>query len=441
MSTRVFERYESEVRSYCRDFPVVFASSSGARMTDEGGTDYLDFLSGAGALNYGHNHPAIREALLAYIQADGVVHALDLYTTARRSFIERFQDIILAPRRLDYRMQFTGPTGTNAVEAAFKLARKVTGRHTIAAFTNAFHGMSLGSLAASATASKRAAAGIPLSLVTRFPYDGYLGGKVDTIALIEAMLEDSGSGVDMPAAIVFEGVQAEGGMNVARASWLRAIADVAKRHDVLLIADEVQTGCGRTGKFFSFEHAGITPDIVCLSKSIGGYGLPLSVVLIKPEHDVWAPGEHTGTFRGNNLALVAGAAALDFWRDPDFERSLEGKSALITARTEAIAAATGGHRRGLGLMQGIHWRDPEMASAVSRRAFENGLIAETCGARSDVLKLLPPLTIGLDELDAGLGILEAAALDVVAAKPSAMTNGSVLLIPKGYAGQAAAVAH
>jgi diaminobutyrate-2-oxoglutarate transaminase len=406
----VFERYESAVRSYCRSFPAVFTRALGSRIWDERDADYLDFLSGAGALNYGHNHPQIRSALMAYLESNGIVHALDLHTQAKRAFIEALQDAVLRPRGLSYRMQFTGPTGTNAVEAALKLARKVTGRHTVIAFTNAFHGMSLGALAASGTRSKRAGAGVPLSLVTRMPFDGYAGESVDTLALLEACLDDPGSGVDVPAAIILETVQAEGGLHVARPEWLAGLAAIAQRNNILLILDEIQTGCGRTGTFFSFERAKLNPDIVCLSKSISGYGLPLSLVLIKPELDAWAPGEHNGTFRGNNLAFVAGASALDLWRDAGFERSLAVKSRVLSERLRSIGRNVGAEVRGIGLLQGLQWPDPAVAPLVSRLAFERGLIVETCGARNDVLKLLPPLTVELDDLSAGLDIIEDAAL-------------------------------
>jgi diaminobutyrate-2-oxoglutarate transaminase len=413
MKSETFERYESAVRSYCRDFPAVFSRSLGARMWDETGREYIDFLSGAGTLNYGHNHPAIRSALMNYLEGTGVVHSLDLHTQAKRTFIEKFQEIVLAPRKLDYRMQFTGPTGTNAVEAALKLARKVTGRHTVMAFTNAFHGMSLGALAVSATSRKRAGAGIPLSFVSRMPFDGYMGAAVDTAALLEAYLEDPGSGVDLPAAIILETVQAEGGVLTARPEWLREIARIARRHKVVLILDEIQTGCGRTGTFFSFERAGIEPDIICLSKSLGGYGLPLAVALIKPELDIWAPGEHNGTFRGNNLAFVAATAALKLWQKDDFDDNLEARIGTLQARLEQLARISGAELRGIGMLRGLRWRDTNIAPAISRNAFGRGLIAETCGARGDVLKLLPPLLIEPGELGAGLNILEDSLRDVL----------------------------
>ncbi|MGH3743216.1 MAG: aspartate aminotransferase family protein, partial [Micromonosporaceae bacterium] len=307
----IFEHLESEVRSYCRGWPVVFDTAVGSRMTDIDGRTYLDFFAGAGTLNYGHNHPVLKRALIDYLESDGPTHALDMHTTAKRTLLETFQRIVLAPRGLEYKVQFPGPTGANAVESALKLARKVTGRETILSFTNAFHGMSLGALAVTGNSMKRRGAGVPLQHSMPMPYDDYLDGQTPDFVWLNALLEDSGSGLDLPAAIIVETVQGEGGVNVARPEWLRELSEVCKRHDILLIVDDVQMGCGRTGPFFSFEIAGITPDIVVLSKSLSGYGLPFALTLMKPELDVWEPGEHNGTFRGNNPAFVTATVALE----------------------------------------------------------------------------------------------------------------------------------
>ncbi len=416
----VFEEHESQVRSYCRDFPVVFTRAEGHTLTDENGTAYIDFLSGAGALNYGHNNPLLKERLCQYIQDDGVTHSLDLYTQAKRKFMEALYDAILAPRKLDYRMQFTGPTGANAVEAALKLARLVTGRQNVVAFTNGFHGMSLGALSVSGSRRKRGAAGVPFASVDRVPFDGYLGPDFDSLRYLEAVLEDPGSGVDLPAAIIVETVQAEGGLNAAGTDWLRRLENLTHRHGALLIVDEIQTGCGRTGPFFSFERAGLQPDIICLAKSIGGYGLPLAMVLLRPGIDVWKPGQHNGTFRGNNLAFVAGAAALDFWRDALFEDAIDRKAVLVRNRLGQIARRLepdAAVPKGLGLLQGLALREDGLASRIARRAFRLGVIAETCGARDEVLKIMPPLTIPDDALCAGLARIEEA-IAIETAKPA-----------------------
>ena len=330
MDDSVFTAHESEVRSYCRNWPAVFTTAKGSYITDQDGREYLDFFAGAGALNYGHNHPVLKEALLEYISADGITHGLDMATVAKGQFLETFHDKILAPRDLDYKVQFPGPTGTNAVESALKLARKVTGRESIVSFTNAFHGMTLGSLSVTGNSMKRAGAGIPLVHATPMPFDNYLDGTVEDFSWFERVLEDSGSGLNTPAAVIVETVQGEGGVNVARAEWLRGLAELCKRRDILLIVDDVQMGCGRTGEFFSFEEAGIKPDIVTMSKSISGYGLPMALVLIRRDLDVWAPGEHNGTFRGNNPAFITATKAInEFWSDDQLTRDVHRKGRQI----------------------------------------------------------------------------------------------------------------
>jgi diaminobutyrate-2-oxoglutarate transaminase len=410
MDTQVFEKHEARVRSYCRSFPAVFQRGIGATLTDENGQTYIDFLAGAGTLNYGHNNPDIKRAVMEYLSDDGVIHALDMYTVAKRSFLQTLNEVILVPRELDYKVTFPAPTGTNAVETAMKIARRATGRQNIIAFTNGFHGMTAGALAASATRKKRAGAGLPLSGVTRMPYENYFDG-LDSAALLDQILSDDGGGVDAPAAIILETVQAEGGLNAASATWLRALAAVAKSHGALLIVDDIQTGCGRTGTFFSFEGLGFTPDIVCLSKAIGGMGLPMALVLFKPEFDILQPGEHNGTFRGHNLAFVAATAALELWRDPAFGSMIQARGDQIRSRLEAIVArypSRGAHVRGRGMMLGIGWDDSAIASEVSREAFQCGVIAETTGSSDQVLKLLPPLIIADSELARGLDAIERA---------------------------------
>ncbi|MFB7365954.1 diaminobutyrate--2-oxoglutarate transaminase [Streptomyces hydrogenans] len=403
----VFETVESEVRSYCRAWPTVFERATGSRLFDEHGRPFLDFFAGAGSLNYGHNNAALKRPLLDYLGSDGITHGLDMSTTAKREFLETFRSAVLEPRGLPYKVMFPGPTGTNAVEAALKLARKVTGRRTVVSFTNAFHGMSLGSLALTGNAGKRAGAGVPLTHTTQMPFDHYLGGRTPDFLWFERLLEDSGSGLDHPAAVIVETVQGEGGVNVARAEWLRGLADLCRRRDMLLIVDDIQMGCGRTGDFFSFEEAGITPDVVTLSKSISGYGLPMSLCLFRDELDVWEPGEHNGTFRGNNPAFVTATAALDtYWRDS----TLRDRTLRRAATVEAALGDLGQDAvpRGRGLVWGLEFPDGERARAVCRRAFELGLLVETSGPRDEVVKLLPPLTVTDDELDEGLGILARA---------------------------------
>ncbi|QTA36814.1 diaminobutyrate--2-oxoglutarate transaminase [Streptomyces sp. CA-256286] len=406
----VFTTLESEVRSYCRSWPTVFARAQGSRIHDEDGHEYLDFFAGAGSLNYGHNNPVLKRALLDYLEHDGITHALDMSTTAKRTFLEFFQHTILRPRDLPYKVMFPGPTGTNAVEAALKLARKVKGRETVVSFTNAFHGMSLGALAVTGNAFKRAGAGVPLVHTTRMPFDHYMDDGTSDFRWFEQQLADRGSGLDQPAAVIVETIQGEGGVNVARPQWLRTLATLCQEHDMLLIVDDIQMGCGRTGSFFSFEEAGITPDIVTVSKSISGYGLPMSLCLFRPELDIWEPGEHNGTFRGNNPAFVTAAAAINaYWTDDELKQQILAHAQTIEAALrDTVAHHSGSGYRGRGMIWGLELSDPRHAGRAARRAFEFGLLVETSGAQGEVLKLLPPLTITADELDHGLRIMQRA---------------------------------
>ncbi|MEU9923022.1 diaminobutyrate--2-oxoglutarate transaminase [Streptomyces griseoluteus] len=408
----VFERVESEVRSYCRCWPALFDRAHGSTLYDEHHRPYLDFFSGAGALNYGHNNPVLKRALLDYIERDGITHALDMSTAAKRTFLETFQETVLEPRELPYKVMFPGPAGTTAVEAALKLARKVKGREGIVFFSNAFHGMSLGSLAVTGNASKRAGAGVPLVHATPMPYDDRSDGRARGFHWFDRLLASEGSGLDIPAAVIVETVQGEGGINVARAEWLHDLAQLCRRRDMLMIVDDIQMGCGRTGRFFSFEEAGITPDIVTLSKSVSGYGLPMAMTLFRPELDVWEPGEHNGTFRGFNPAFVTATAALEeYWSDGWLEKQTLARGERVEQVLRAVAADRPGSAldvRGRGLAWGMEFADPSRATAVCARAFELGLLLETSGPQDQVAKLLPPLTIADEELEHGLVLFSRA---------------------------------
>jgi diaminobutyrate-2-oxoglutarate transaminase len=338
-----------------------------------------------------------------------------MYSEAKEHFLSTFDRLILKPRSMDYVMQFTGPTGTNAVEAALKLARKITGRQQVIAFTNGFHGMTLGALACTGNTGKRGGAGVPLTHVSHEPYDGYFGPKIDTAELLDRRLSDPSSGVDAPAAILVETVQGEGGLNVASPQWLRAIAAIAKRHGALLIVDDIQAGCGRTGRFFSFEEAGIVPDIVTLAKSLSGMGLPFALTLFRPELDQWAPGEHNGTFRGNNHAFVTAAAALrHFWGDGRFVRTQERLGAYLGERLDRMASEYGLSTRGRGMMRGLDTGSGELASRITGAAFDRGLVIETSGAHDEVVKVLAPLVIDEAVFARGLDILEGCVQRAVA---------------------------
>ncbi len=415
---QTFERLESEVRSYCRQFPRVFAEAIGSRLIAEDGREFVDFLAGAGTLNYGHNNPRLKRRLIEYLEADGITHGLDMATSAKRSFLEAFDEVILQPRGLEYKLQFPGPGGANAVEAALKLARKVTGRQSVIAFTNGFHGMTLGALAVSSSLRARAGAYVDLPNATIMPFDGFLGPDVDTLDVLERYLGSDHSGVERPAAFIVETVQGEGGLNVARSTWLRRLERLAREHGVMLIVDDIQAGCGRCGSFFSFEGSGIRPDLICLSKALSGFGLPMAMTLVRPDIDLWAPGEHNGTFRGHNLAFVTATAALDYWRTPELAEQVHQKAEVVADRLQEIALLRPGltaEVRGRGLMQGLDLGADGVAGEVARRAFEAGLVIETSGPSDRVLKVLPPLTISLDDLAFGLDTIEAAIDDVAPA--------------------------
>ena len=414
----IFEKRESNVRSYCRSFPAVFHRAKGSVVYSESGEEYIDFLAGAGALNYGHNNDYIKQKVMSFLDADAMTHGLDLHTVAKEKFLTAFSERVLTPKGLDYRIQCCGPTGTNAVEAALKLARKVKQRTGIFSFMGAYHGMTQGSL--SVTGSTAIRSGVEGSAHVAFmPYPHGFMSSFDTIAYIESVLNDVSSGIEKPAAIIFETVQAEGGIIVAPVEWMQRLRALCDRHDILLICDDIQVGCGRTGPFFSFERAGIVPDMVVLSKSIGGYGFPMSLLLMKPELDRWQPGEHTGTFRGNQLAFVGGTAALEYRDSTNLEKEVREKASFLkTFLTETIAPLDSEIEiRGIGLIWGIdlaRFGGADLAKKVASRCFELGAIVERVGRQDVVLKLLPPLNIEMPLLQKGCSILKQAFDDCLA---------------------------
>ncbi|MEU8518275.1 aspartate aminotransferase family protein [Streptomyces sp. NPDC048577] len=436
----VFESRESAVRSYSRSFPATFATARREFVTGADGTRYLDFLAGAGALNYGHNPEFAKRALVDYIERDGLTHALDLATTAKQDFLETFEAQILAPRGLDHRVQFCSPSGTNAVEAALKVARLVTGRTNVVAFGGGFHGVSTGALAAVGSEFYKQGLRATLPTTTHIPFPDSPMGPFDSLDLLDRLVSDSSSGVEKPAAVILETVQCEGGVYVAPTDFLVGLRAWCDTHGVLLIVDDIQVGCGRTGTFFSFERAGIRPDLITLSKSISGYGLPMALLLVKPEYDVWKPGQHNGTFRGNQLAFVTAAETVrTHWADGSgdaFGAEVLRKGEIVAEYlrqnvTSRFAASV----RGLGLIWGIDVSPAGISGAkVSRRCFERGLIVETCGRDSEVVKILPPLILSDDSLTAGLDIIvealydeaqngrRAAAGDPLATTPHATTS-------------------
>ena len=353
-------------------------------------------------MNYGHNNLFFKEKLISYIQSDMITHSLDMATEIRIEMICNFQKLILKKRNLDYKIQFTGPTGTDAIEASLKLARKYTGRKNIVYFSNSFHGMSMGSLSIT---PKKNRIGIPVGYSLEFPF--YKPDSNDNFALDSYLktIEQS----EYPAAIVLETIQAEGGVNVASIEWLQNIEKLSKKYGILLIVDDIQVGVGRVGDFFSFERAKIKPDIICLSKSLSGYGMPLSMILINPPIDVWDSGEHSGTFRGFNLAFVtANEALLQYWSNDEFSKRIKVISNLFREKLLKVAESRFFSLYGLGFIYGIDVHDSEYASLIRKKAFDNGLLFETCGPKKSIIKLIPPLTITLKDLEMGLDILKTS---------------------------------
>ena len=373
MNTSTFETYESVVRSYCRHFPKVFTNAKGAVLTDEDGVEYIDFFCGAGAVNYGHNNEYIKQKMVDYLSTDGIIHALDMYTVPKREFIETLEKKIIEPRGFNYKIQFCGPTGTNAVEAALKLARKNKGRRNVFAFMGCFHGMTLGALSLTSEMYARNGAGASLSDVTHIPAP-YMFEGLDVIQYMQTLIDDDHSGVDKPAAVVMETLQAEGGIRPFSDEFLRQVREFCDRNDILMIVDDIQVGCCRCGSFFSFERAGIEPDMVVMSKSIGGLGMPLAILLLK--------GELVKSF-------------------------IEREILPLDSRLEL---------RGMGLIWGIDFGkiDPELSEVVIEKCFDNRLICECAGRDGAVLKIMPPLVIEDTLLMKGLNIVADAAKEILA---------------------------
>ena len=417
MNTKTFETYESQVRSYCRHFPAVFTKAKGAKMFDEDGNSYIDFFCGAGALNYGHNNPYIKEKMVEYLLSDGIIHSMDMYTAPKRTFFETLQEKILKPRGFDYKIMCCGPTGTNGVEAALKLARQVTGRTNVFAFMGCFHGMSMGALSLTTEAYAREGAGVPLGNVTHIPAP-YMFPGLDVIAYMQRLLDDDHSGVSKPAALVMETVQAEGGIYPFSPEFLQACQKFCNDNGILLIVDDIQAGIGRTGTFFSFERGGIHPDMVVLSKSIGG-GMPLTLLLIKPDEDIFGPAEHNGTFRGNQLSFVAGNAGLEYLLEHNLEAETQRKGKIIEdfIVNEILPLDSRLSHRGIGFMWGIECEKlggDHFSHAVTKACFERKLIIERAGRDSSVVKIMPPLVIEDELLLEGLQIVKDAFVQVLA---------------------------
>lgn len=413
---KIFEQKESNVRYYCRNFPEIFDKAKGSFIYSQSGNQFIDFFAGCGVLNFGHSPDVIKKKLISYIAEDGICHGLDMHTSAKKEFILQFSKKILDPQKLPYVFQFGGPTGTNAIEAALKIARKVTGRQGIFSFMGGFHGMTLGSLSVTGSKYHRLGAGVPLSHVNFMPYPTGTMETFDTIKYMEMVINDPNSGIEKPAAILLETIQGEGGVNIAPIEWLQALRTLCNQEGILLICDEIQTGCYRTGSYFSFERAGIVPDLVVLSKALSGYGIPFSAVLLKQDYDFWEPGQHNGTFRGNQLAFVTAAAALEYAEEIKITEQVSEKEAIINdfIQNQIKASFPLLQIRGIGMIWGIDFSEygNRFIKETVTRCFKKGLLLEQCGRNDTVLKLMPPLTIETPVLLEGLTILKEAMFHV-----------------------------
>ncbi len=385
-------------------------TAKGHQVFDESGKAYVDFFAGAGALNYGHNHAAMKQAVMAYIQDDGIVQSLDMNSWAKQEFLEVFESRALSRLRDRYKVMFTGPTGTDAVEAAVRLAKKVTGRLKIASLRGGFHGMTAGALALSPEGrfEQNMFESFAKNTVV-LPFDTGMCEQPEYASAVNTIMNKTG---EAPAALVYETIQGEGGIRLAATESLRKLESICQQRGILTILDDIQMGCGRTGPFFSSESHGLRPDIIVLSKSIGGFGVPLSLVLIKPELDIWEPGEHSGTFRGQDLAFVAGKAALEhFWATPELEEATHRKGEIVSQHIEGLKREMPEQVcdvRGRGLIHGIELTSAKLAADTIKTAFERGLLMERAGRDKRVLKISPPLTVTDDGLEEGMAILEDA---------------------------------
>ena len=411
-NTEIFEQYESNVRSYCRNFPAIFDTAKGSIITAENGEKYIDFFNGAGALNYGHNNDYIKQKVVDYLMKDGLMHGLDMMTVPKYQLIDTLENKVLKPRGLDYKIMFPGPTGTNAVEAALKLSRKYTHRRTVWALMGAFHGMTLGALSLTSDEGSRGGAGVPLNDVVHIPAP-YMFPELDTIKYMETLLSDDHSAVETPAAFILETVQAEGGVYVFDNEFLKGIRRFCDEHGIIMIVDDIQVGNARTGTFFSFERAGIVPDMVVLSKSIGGYGFPFALTLFKPQFDVFAPGEHNGTFRGNQLAMVASKAGLEFMLDNNVEKMARDRGEIIRKYLKENIEPLGLTVRGIGCIWGIDMLESDKSQAVVKYCFKHNLILERAGRDNGVVKLMPALVVEEETLLKGLEIVKNGILEVL----------------------------
>ncbi|GAA1877653.1 aspartate aminotransferase family protein [Streptantibioticus ferralitis] len=417
------QRHESNARTYPRRLPIAIEEASGSFVRDVDGNVFIDFLAGAGVLSLGHNHPDLVAAMTA--QLGRLTHGLDFPTPAKEEFIEA-QLSMLAPGLRDrMKFHFCGPTGANAVDAALKLCKTATGRGDVISFQGGFHGSSHAAMAITGLVSQKQPVPNGVPGIHFFPYSYCARCPLDLTpdtcttncaGYLERSLRDGNGGVPLPAAVILEMVQGEGGIIPARADFVRRVRELTLELGIPLVVDEVQSGCGRTGTWFAFEQYGIEPDVIVASKALSGIGTPVAVILYDRRLDVWAPGAHTGTFRGNQLAFAAGAEAVRVFRRDDVLGNVRQRGEQITRALAGLHADPWvSEVRGRGLMWGIEFADPtdggpagELATEVQARALRRGLIVEVGGRADCVVRLMPPLNVTAEVVDTACAILVGA---------------------------------
>jgi diaminobutyrate-2-oxoglutarate transaminase len=417
------EHRESNARSYPRHLPIALAEASGSFVRDADGNVFIDFLAGAGVLSLGHNHPELVAAMTG--QLTRITHGLDFPTEAKDAFTDAQLSMLPAAMREKMKLHFCGPTGANAVDAAIKLCKTATGRGDIISFQGGFHGSSAAAMALTGLVDQKQPVANGMPGVHFFPYSYCsrcpLGLTRDTCTTncayyLERSLQDSNGGVARPAAVILELVQGEGGVIPARRSFVRRVREITRELGIPLVVDEVQTGCGRTGTWFAFEQYDIEPDVIVASKALSGVGAPVALIMYDKRLDVWAPGAHTGTFRGNQLAFIAGVEAIRVVKRDDILGNVRRRGLQIGDRLSGLRAEPWVREvRGAGLMWGVELADPadgrpatELARAVQANALRRGLIIEVGGRDDCVVRLLPPLNVTAKVVDLACSILIGA---------------------------------
>jgi diaminobutyrate-2-oxoglutarate transaminase len=395
---------ESRVNVYGAAVGRMMQTASGPYLYDTEGRAFFDLFSSAGVCNFGHNHPTLKRKLISYLEKDGLVHGLDYFSASKNRFMDLLENLILPPTEKGrYHYYFSPPAGTLAIEAALKYARKFTGRQELACFTNGFHGLTPNALSLTGNAAKRRAAYCALPHAIRLPYEGYCGSDFDSVAHYRKLLSDPSGGADLPAALVLETVQAEGGCHTATARWHTDVLNLCRELRIVSIVDDIQAGIGRTESYFSFASLGpVWPDIICLSKSLSGMGLPLSLVMMRKELDVLEVGENSGTFRGNCLAVESAANTLELFADPSFQEIYRHNQKVLADFAQKLEHDLDLQVRGRGLLRGVVMPRAEEARQLVSQLRDQNILVETCGGAPEVIKIMPPISTDPELLEATL---------------------------------------